>query len=149
VSAVQRQHLRVQVAAVRVRGVELEYQGKKTITPDKYLLIRLQVSLEGAAFQQLPYEPWADLAGAPSKHPPTLTDHAGRAYTQKTFAAGRNVVGRTGRGYLTPGRQVHEVLVYPAPPGPVAYLRLTLPAAALGGEGEFRFQIPRSMIEFS
>jgi hypothetical protein len=41
---------------------------------------------------------------------------------------------------------VREVLVYPIPARDVEYLRLMLPASAFGLTGEYRFQIPRSMI---
>ena len=144
--AVKLHDFRAQVMAARVGGVELEYQGKKAVTADRYLVIRLRVSYEGVVFRQIPYEPWADLPGSPSKHEPTLTDNLNHTYAQKNFGPGRKVVGRTEKYHLTPGRMVDEVLVFPVPPAKVDYLRLQLPASAFGGEGEFRFQIPRSML---
>ena len=174
-SAVRLHDLRVQVVGVRVGGVEIAVPGKKVapsgatgrlpqrpegaieppgrekkiVTPDRYLVIRLRVTYEGVVFQQLPYESWADLPGAPSKHEPTLTDNLNHAYAQKTFDPSRKLVGRGDRLVLTPGREVDEVLVYPVPPAGVDYLRLQLPASAFGGTGEIRFQIPRSMIATS
>jgi hypothetical protein len=41
---------------------------------------------------------------------------------------------------------VEEVLLYPVAAAKAEYLRLELPASAFGEAGEFRFQIPRSMI---
>jgi hypothetical protein len=147
--AVQSKDLRVQVTGVRVGVVPLEYQGKKVLSPDKYLVIRVQVSYQGVVFEQLPYTSWADLANSPSGHPPTLTDNRDHTYAQKTFDPARPVVGRGGRSYLSPGRQVNEVLVFPVPHARVEQLRLTLPASAFGRTGAFRFQVPRSMIETS
>src|SRR5438874_4500931 len=147
-NAVQMNDLRVRVLGVRSGNVELESQGKQTFSTEKYLAIRLAVSLEGIVFQQIPYAPWADAANAPSKHSPILTDNLERPYPQKTFA-GRKIVGRADRNFLTPGRLVNEVLIFPVPPAKVEYLRLKLPASAFGGAGEFRFQIPRSMVEAS
>ena len=144
--AVKWHDIRVQVVAVRAGGVEVEYQGKKSLMAERSLVIRLRVSYEGVEFKQLPYEPWADLPGSPSKNPPTLTDNLNQTYSQKTFGPGRKAAGRSERGYLTPGRMVEEVLVFPAPPAKVEYLRLQLPASAFGEPGEFRFQIPRRMI---
>src|SRR5262249_38891369 len=46
---------------------------------------------------------------------------------------------------LAPGQILTVPLYYPAPASTVAALHLELPAAALGLEGSFRFQIPRAM----
>jgi hypothetical protein len=141
--------VKARVVGVRVGGVELDQEGKKLVTPEKHLVIRLQMSLETVLFRQVPYDPWADVPGTPSKHPPTLTDNGEREYPQKTFAPGQRVRGRRDLDALTPGHLVDEVLVFPVPPVNVEYLRLTLPAVAFGETGEFHFQIPRSLIEFS
>jgi hypothetical protein len=145
-NAVRRDDLRVQVLGARVGGVETESRGRKAVSSEKYLVIRVRVSYEGIVFRQVPYEPWVDLPGSPSNHPAVLVDDLDQAYPQKTFDADRKVVGRGGRDYLTPGRQVNEVLVFPVPVSRTQYVRLKLPASAFGGAGEFRFQIPRSMI---
>jgi hypothetical protein len=149
VHAVQRKDLRVQVLSVRVGAVELRSGGNKTLSPGRHLAIRLRVSYHGIDFQPLPYEPWSDRAVSPSKHPPTLTDNRERSYPQKTFDRAWTVAGRADRGALTPGRGLNEVLIFPAPGADVEYLRLALPAAAFGAAGEFRFQIPRSMLASS
>ena len=149
VNSVQRNDLRVQILSVRVGAVELRSGGHKAFSPDRYLAIRLRVSYHGIDFQQLPYEPWSDRAGSPSKHPPTLIDDRERTYPQKAFDRAWTLAGRADRGALTPGRGINEVLIFAAPGADVEYLRLALPAAAFGAAGEFRFQIPRSMLAFS
>lgn len=146
-SAVRRDDVRVQVVSARIGRVDLKSRSGSSTSPDKYLVIRLRVSYETVLFQQLPYDPWADRAGAPSNHPAILTDNKDRTYNQKTFDAGREVVGRADAKPLTPGHQVKEVLVFPVPPTDVEYLRLKLPASAFGLSGEFRFQLPRGMIQ--
>ncbi|HWG44816.1 MAG TPA: hypothetical protein VN688_18725 [Gemmataceae bacterium] len=145
-NAMRRDDVRVQVVSARVGRVDLKKQSGVVPSPDRYLVIRLRVSYEGILFQQTPYEPWADLPDSPSKHQPILTDNSDLAYTQKTFDAGK-VVGRADLDALTPGHQVKEVLVFPIPPRDVEYLRLTLPAAAFGLTGEFRFRISRGMLQ--
>jgi hypothetical protein len=172
--AVQKEDLRVRVLAARIGTVELVAQGKENSPPgqarprkydepvtdplarrkkvwsqDKQLVIRLQVTYQGALFRAIPYQTWADLVNVPSKHPPILTDTLKRPYAQKTYDAAWKVVGRVDGDTLTPGHMVNEVLVFPVPPAGVESLRLTLPAAAFGGTGEFHFLIPRGMIEFS
>jgi hypothetical protein len=147
VSAVQRQGLRVQVIAVWAGKVELTKQGQRGFSPDKYLAIRLFVSIRGLGSGPIPYESWADSAGQPSKHQPTLLDNLNRTYEQKTIAPPWKLAGRADKDLLTIGHQVKDVLIFPVPSGNVEYLRLTLPASAFGRSGEFRFQIPRKMIQ--
>ncbi len=145
-NAVRHGDVRVDVASVQIGPVDLKLNTAVTASSERYLTIRLRVSNEGVLFQQTPYEPWADRADSPSKNPPVLTDSQGHTYAQKTFEAGRKVVGRADGDILNPGHQVREVLVYPVPARDVDYLQLMLPASAFGLTGEFRFQIPRSMI---
>lgn len=145
-NAVKHGDVRADIVSVQIGPVGLKQNSSTTASPENYLTIRVRVSYEGVLFQQTPYEPWSDRAGSPSKNPPTLTDNQGRTYTQKTFHAGSKVVGRTDVDALNPGHQVKDVLVYPIPARDVEYLRLMMPGSAFGLPGEFRFQIPRSMI---
>jgi hypothetical protein len=145
-NALKRGDVRLDIVSVQIGPVDLRQRSSTTVSPERYLTIHLRASYEGILFQQTPYEPWADLANSPSKNAPTLTDNQGRAYAQKIFDPDWTVAGRREGAALGPAHQLREVLVYPLPAGDVAYLRLALPAAALGQSGEFRFQIPRTMI---
>lgn len=145
-NAVKLGDVRLDIVTVRIGPVDLQQRSSIVASPERYLTIGLRASYEGILSHQTPYEPWADLAGSPSKHPPTLTDNQDRTYSQKTFDPGWKVVGRKDGDALNPGHQVKEVLVYPVPARSVEHLRLKLPASAFGLPGEFRFQIPRSMI---
>lgn len=141
-NAVKLGDVRVQIVSAQIGPVDL----KRASSTERYLSIRVRVSYDGIIAQQTPYEPWSDRADSPSKHPPTLTDNQGRAYTQKKFDPGQKVAGRADLDALNPGHQVKDVLVYPVPGKSVEHLRLMLPASAFGTTGAFRFQIPRSMI---
>ena len=145
-NAVKRDEVRVEIVSARIGPVDLKRKPAAAPSSERYLTIRVRASYEGIVFQQTPYEPWSDRADSPSKHPPTLTDNQGHTYAQKTFDPGWKVVGRADLDALNPGHQVKEVLVYPVPARDVEQLRLLLPASAFGLAGEFRFQIPRSMI---
>ena len=152
-NAVQRHDVRVRITHVRTGSIELKELKKPGAKPfpsrEKYLAIYLEVTYETKVFQSLNYESWADQAERPSKQPPTLTDNLERVYAQKTIAPRWEVVGREDKSFITPCGPVPEVLLFPLPPARLEYLRLKLPASAFGGGGEFRFQIPRSMIEQS
>ncbi|HTU21902.1 MAG TPA: hypothetical protein VMG10_27940 [Gemmataceae bacterium] len=145
-NAVKRGDVRMEIVSVQIGPVDLKRNSSASPSAERYLTIRLRASYEGVVFHQTPYEPWSDRAEAPSKHSPTLTDNQGHTYAQKTFDPGWKVVGRADLDALNPGHQVKDVLVYPVPAGEVEYLRLTLPASAFGLDGDFRLQIPRSMI---
>jgi hypothetical protein len=145
--AMQTHDLRVQVAAVQIGKVKLQEQKKEFLSSQKFLAIQLQIGYHGAALERLDYEPWADVASAPSKNPAVLMDASGRTYLQVTLDAGTWVAGRGEHLFLTAGRQVRETLIFAVPPTPVEDLRLRLPAAAFGIDGEFRFKIPRSMVK--
>lgn len=145
-SALKRGNVRVDIVSVQIGPVDLQQKPSTSASSERYLTIRVRASYEGVLFQQTPYEPWADRADSPSKNAPTLIDNQGRSYVQKTFDAGRKVIGRVDGDALNPGHQVKDVLVYPVPARDVEYLQLMLPASAFGLTGEFRFQIPRSMI---
>jgi hypothetical protein len=140
--------LEAKIISARVEGVDLNSEAQKNVTPEKYLVIRMLVKMNGVVFKYVPYEPWADSAKKPSAHQPLLTDDQDRTYHQKTFAG----EGKLGNGgdrpkFLTPGRSFEEILVFPVPPANMEYLRLKLSATALGQSGDFQLQIPRSMLE--
>lgn len=145
-SAIKRGDVRVEIVSAQIGPVDLKRNASVSASPQRYLTIRVRVSYEGVIFQQTPYEPWSDRANSPSKHAPTLTDNQGQTYAQQTFAPDWKVAGRADVDALNPGHQVKEVLVYPVPQTDVQHLRLLLPGSAFGLPGEFRFQIPRSMI---
>src|SRR5579875_246200 len=111
-NAVKRGDVRVEVVSAWIGPLELT-QGKSSVksSAERFFAIRLRVSYEGILFQQIPYQPWTDRAGSPSKHPPTLADNQGRTYVQKTFEPGWKAAGQPDVDALTPGHQVNDVLV--------------------------------------
>lgn len=149
-SAIVRDFLRVQIVSARVAGVEVKTRSSKFITKDKFLQIRLRATVEGALFKVLSYEPWNDTAKGPSKNQPVLLDDAKRLYVQHAFSGDLKVVSNREEGdYVTNGRALDDILVYPVPDPNIEYLRLKLPAAAFGQDGDFRFHIPRAMMEYA
>jgi hypothetical protein len=139
--AVQLGDARVRVRAVEVGPVEFKDGPRKRVSKEKYLQITLRLNNVGVA-QKLTYTSWA---GA---NPATLRDQAGRVCRARTFAQGLEVVGHVPKATLAPGKFTDDVLVFEPPAAGVEYLRLELPAAAFGGNGALRLQIPRSMITF-
>jgi hypothetical protein len=142
VNAVRRDDVRVQVLSARIGPVDLQSKSKLA---GPFLVITLQASYDGVIFREVPYDPWTDRGPSRSKHPALLSDNMNRTFEPKAFDAAVKIAGRRDKDALTPGHQVKEILIYAPPPTGVDYLRLELPAAAFGGTGAFKFQIPRGM----
>jgi len=131
--------IRVQVLGVRVGKAEFRDGAAPAPGPDRSLILELNVGTTGERF---PYESWAF-----GKHAPMLSDNAENKYAQITLQPMWTMVGRTDRDYVVFVPPLKEVLVFGVPPANTPYLRLLLPASAFGLKGEFRFQIPASMIK--
>jgi hypothetical protein len=128
--------LRVGVLSAVVQPV---YSSKAT--KEQPVLLHVQLNLSNAtAEQDIAYIGWGggDKAAV-------LRDDKGREYKAHPEASPGG-----GRRFLViePQDSIGETLLFDPPPESVEYLRLELPAAAANGEGVYRFQIPKEMIEF-
>ena len=86
------------------------------------------------------------LAGS-ARSAATLTDNFGNTYKPVRFDLGTQVSGQISAATsVYPGKEVEDLLVFEPPVDNVQFLRLQLPAAAFGGSGELRLQIPKGMI---
>ena len=94
------------------------------------------------------YRSWGEPPAKDQKNLPRLTDDSGKEYRLKEFGSGWTVVGHVPKASLPTMKWVDDVLVFPAPPKRVAYLRLELPGAAIGLGSKFQLEIPRRMISF-
>jgi hypothetical protein len=146
--AVQIQDVRLTVPSVLLANFTRKDLAKGKAQEVKYLVIELRIShVSKSPFDAVIYAPWTDLPKLPSDHPPTLTDQLQRAYTQIALAPGQPFERREPETVLAAGRELREILVYPAPPADVEYLHLDLPAEAFSLPGRFRFRIPRAFIQ--
>src|SRR5215467_9090082 len=106
-------------------------------------MIGLRITNAGIA-RKLDYLSWGGNTRAQDK--PVLRDEQGRPYAEKAFAAGWTIKGHVASASIPPGKTLDDILVFEAPPTNVQSLRLELPAAAVGAEGQLRMEIPRRMI---
>jgi hypothetical protein len=112
---------------------------------ERCLMIGLRITNAGI-MRKIPYRNWGT---APvSQDRPLLRDNQGKEYAEKTFPPGWIVKGRATSAILAPGKGIDDVLVFEAPPPTVDYLRLELPGAAAGVDGQLHLEIPRQMIVF-
>jgi len=109
------------------------------------LMIGLRLTNAGVA-RKIAYTRWA--SGDSAQDQPVLRDDQGRTYAVKTFGSGWVVKGRAENRTLAPGKFLDDVLTFEPPPPNSAYLRLQLPAAVVGAEGQLRMEIPKKMIVF-
>ncbi len=112
---------------------------------DRCLVIGLRIT-NGGIMRNVRYTGWG--GGASGQDRPVLRDDRGRTYAEKLFAPGWVVKGHVASATIPPGKTQDDVLIFEAPPASIEYLRLELPASAVGAEGRLRMEVPRSMIAF-
>jgi hypothetical protein len=113
----------------------------KGVSPDKYLLLHVRIENIGKT-RKIDYTGWAQgISNAAS-----LTDNFGNTYKRVTPEFGSKITGPVAQVEATtsiyPGNQLDDLLVFEPPLKDAQYLRLVLPAPALGGTGNFHIQIP-------
>jgi hypothetical protein len=144
VAAVQQDQVRVQVFQPKLERIELRPE-QPTLVDKKFLVIRVGIEQVGPA-RGLEFYHWGQHNPAPDKPVPVLTDSLGKQYRPLEFGRDTLIVGQKLHELLFTGKKVAAVLVFEIPRGNAPY-RLTLPAHAWGGSGEFRFTIPSSLVQ--
>ncbi len=106
---------------------------------DEVLQISFRVYNAGTT-RRLDYRGWGQPA-APAEPAVVLQDDRGKTYRLRSCAAGevRSVS-------IAPLRPVDDVLAFDPPTTKVEYLRLELPASAVGESGSLRLHLPRSLL---
>jgi hypothetical protein len=146
--AVQVGDLRVRVLAAAVRTVSFKDPARARAARERPLLITLRIYNLGTG-RRIAYTSWGEPSAGREDELARLSDHTGRTYRLKSFGAGVEVVGRTARASLTPGKYVDDVLIFEPPPAPsVVSLRLELPGSAGGAADTLRLQLPGSMVQY-
>jgi hypothetical protein len=135
----------LRLTSVNLEQVEHRLDGKSAFTNDKLLVIRVQLANNGVT-RKIDYQSWADTTDGPAIHTPILKDSTGREYRQKPLGPAGAVPGQIRQGFMFPSKWVDDVLIFETP-SRFDYLRLELPAAAFGGNGTVRLQIPRGMVK--
>jgi hypothetical protein len=140
----QQDDLRVRVLAAKVKPLELKDPNQSPTPREPYLVISLRIYNVGAA-RRIDYTSWAEAGLGQEARLPELHDNTGRTYHLRPITAGMDVVGHVRRTRLKPASYANDLLAFEKPPAGVEHLLLELPAAAFGGNGTFRFQVPRSL----
>lgn len=148
--AVRQRGVQVRVLAVTQGKGKLGGPAQDKMSQQGWLQIRLSVRNVGID-RRLVYNSWSQ---APAESP--LAAQLTTAKPNPLFSLlldmrpwepGVLVPGQTAQANLAPGQALEDVLVFQAPPAEVLTLFLELPTSAWGGEGTFRFTIPRAMIK--
>lgn len=145
--AVQQGQVRVKVTSVKVDFAEVKTFGDPSKSEDKLLLIGLHLDNLSDA-KKLDFRGFAgeqfDFSG---ESKPNLEDNLGNVYKRINFGATARIVGQAQSESVYPGKSIDDLLVFEVPVDKAKSLRLELPAAAFGGEGKLRIEIPAEMIE--
>jgi hypothetical protein len=137
--------VRLRVSSATVGPAAFEPVPGQKPPSERCLTIGLRITNAGIV-RKVNYTSWG--GAAPGRPRLVLRDNQGRTYPEKAFSFGWVVKGRTATASIPPGKTLDDVLVFEAPPAAVEYLRLELPGSAVGAEGPFRMEVPRSMIVF-
>jgi hypothetical protein len=137
--------VRLRIASAAVRPVEFEPVPGIRPPGDRCLVLALRITNAGVA-RKISYSGWS--SAGQSQDRPVLRDNQGRIYPTRAFGQGWVVKGQVTTASIPSGKTLDDVLVFEAPAPGTEYLRLELPASAVGAEGRLRMEIPRSMIAF-
>lgn len=137
---------KVEIASARVGLPRLIRASGRAAKPKSALLL-ITVELENTdRARTLEYVSWNGPAALASGT--SLQDNLGNPCYPKTFS-GAKLPGQFRRASIRPGESIEDVLLFENPLGTAGlkFLRLQLPASALGEPGTLRFEIPVAMIE--
>lgn len=135
---------RVRVTAEAVTTEKPMVKPPNSSPPHKYAYPVLMVALKIENLspdQPLPYSGW-EVGSAPANQAATLKDSQGVEIKQ--FDGGERFVGQTSSASIPPGGSVKDLLVFQIPHSYASYVKLALPANAVGGTGNLRIKIPRT-----
>jgi hypothetical protein len=142
--AQQQGDLRIAITSVSITTAPLIPVPGKKPPIDKFLIVQLRLSNVGVE-RKYDYSGWGQWG---SESAATLRDTKGKVFKLKRFEGTWDVKGQIRSTSIFPGKSVDDILIFEAPPlkDIPSRLRLELPAAALGNEGNFIFEIPGKTI---
>jgi hypothetical protein len=133
------------VSAVEQR-LRLKIGSGSSLLPGRNLVIRLELVLTGTS-DKVTFDGWSGSSFGDARHKPALTDNLGDEYKVLDVGAGKEVADQERQLAIYPKLFANDFVIFEAPKTEAAFVNLALPAAAFGGTGTLRFQIPKSMIE--
>lgn len=136
---------------VRVERVAIGKVKLKDVTGDPWDSTEEQLTIALAVQNQsntkkLNFRGWAGDVTDILDRAGTLADEHGNTYRRIGFGYTARPVGQASLDSIYPGKAVNDLLVFELPIEAARELRLTLPGAAVGGEGELKLKIPTASI---
>jgi len=149
----QKEAMKVRVREVVWGPVMTRDTSRRVIADDQTEFLCVYLSLRNSRDEVRFYRSWYGGKFNISGEAKTvnLTDNADRAYPLHRFTAVTSIQGHVPAAELRRPEEVRDLIVFNIPEGldrnSVEWLHLELPAAAYGGEGFLRFEIPVAMIQ--
>jgi hypothetical protein len=149
----QKEAMKVRVREVVWGPVMTRDTSRRVIADDQSDFLCVYLSLRNSRDETRYYRSWYggkfNVSGAAKTV--TLTDNADRSYPVHRFTAVTSIQGHVPAAELKRPEDIKDLIVFDLPEGlnrdSVEWLHLELPAAAYGGDGFLRFEIPVSMIQ--
>jgi hypothetical protein len=167
----QQGEIRVQLGGIVVRNVRIrDVLGEETVSPTKNLTIQVFIH-NTSTTRKIDFQGWSgagfnalaltdllggagqskanvtDTVAASGRNAASLKDNFDNPYKRVSLDLGAQIPGQVHAATsIYPGESVEDLLVFEPPIDKIQFLRLELPAAAFGGTGNLRLQIPKGMI---
>lgn len=147
VNAVKQGDVQIRITDVSVGKTAVKDMfGRASESTEPNLSITVELSNLSAA-KKMDYRTWRGSDFSFGEKHATLIDDNDNNYKRVGFGSSSTLVGGIQSiESIYPGKTVTDVLVYEVPVDAAKWLRLTLPAQNLQGDGMLRFEIPASMI---
>ena len=146
--ALQLGDVQLKILEVKLGKVELTqmFSQRDSTSADELLMVKVQIT-NTSSTKKLDYRGWmeslSNLQGITAK----LTDENENRNKTISFPASASIKGATSKDSIYPGKSIVDAIVFEIPIENAKQLFLTLAAKGCQQDGEFRFEIPKAMIQ--
>lgn len=146
-------HIKVRIDRVEFGEVRAKDARNKVQTSDNANFLQIFLELENQGDKPVDYQSWYgnEFSSDEGQVVALLADQDGHEFPMMTFGDVARVRGHVTQEQLNKRDKVQDVVIYDLPDGvdrrSIKSLHLTLPAAAYGDRGLYRFKIQAAMID--
>jgi len=147
-TSVRRGDMQVSVTRVEFGEVRAKDENNAVKVTDEKTYMQIYLTLQNKGKTPIEYQSWyGNNFGAAAA---SLASAGGQPYKMWKFTDVRSIRGHTPSTTIKPGEEITDVVIFSLPrglgAGATRSYQLSLPAAAYGEEGDFRFAFPPSFV---
>ncbi|MEJ7593291.1 MAG: hypothetical protein WKF77_17240 [Planctomycetaceae bacterium] len=140
-------NIRLKIFNVFIRRVPLgnKLGDRDSLSSDTLFTVYIELT-NTSENKKIDYDGWMSRNASLMDIDADLTDNHDNDYRKISFGYSTEVKGMTTTASIYPGKSIYDAIVFEEPVPDFEMLRLKLSAKAFSEEGEFRIEIPASMI---